>query len=1033
MTRKKGKLKFSMSKLGRVPFKRKGRKRFIFNSNKRGLWPTHQYVREDDPVAEENTKNALCPNSGIDVTKIDNMIKGSLTREEELLRKYYNKEDMNKIDTMRINHILEKIDRDIKRDIDGINISRFNHKPITKEGSFMIKMLWLDRFIKKDMKEKIAHIYLKIKDDLDDLSKMKFPEELKALYQSKLNNLNLLVSSYDMIDLQLGPLSDSVVPLNQKGFKKLEDFQVKVIQIIQENEKIKNKSKKKSILVKAPTSAGKTALAGYLFTKKGRFIVSVPTNALAWQLTAMISKIVGYSIPLVTDTYQSALKTADLVKLIISSNCVVGTPTELVNILALPDFKDISFDYMLFDEIHMLGKEEGAWMEALIKGYPETPILALSATIGNEEELAQWIRDCGRENVEVITYEKRFINLQRFMYRNKLKQIERINPLSMIDIDDFKTGVILDKTIIPTQQDAYIVYKTLREKYPKEVSLQHEDFFSKDKRISLDDILAFFNHHLKFMVKQVQSNDDIMLKIIESFKLDDFEEEEINVTDLLFTLKDKKMCPAIMFHENEGSVMDFAYQVHKEAINRENKKYPKLMEERRKHNKKFKQQQKKDDKDDTMKRINDSKKLSDKLEIKMMQKISKEEKEGERKERVAEKDIFEPHRDFIFTDHQFNSKSIVQSWEYSVNPNKDKFFPKDGDSWHWVLMLLYRGMGIYCKGLPDPYLRLVQQMANDKQLAVVISDSQLVYGVSMPFRTSVVIDYPNLDVMTYLQERGRAGRRGLDKIGNVIHVKMSSKRLRELNISYVPNVTGSTNCLHYGMKIVEKLSKSSRWNNISSNMLVQDKIDNEDIVNFFEGIQENQEDDGIWDYINDVDNKYLLFLMWQFRQTDECLMLPLVLQHMEEAFANARSTEEIDQISVAWYLLHFIEIIETNEDNILPLHPLMLGKHKEFYDSMKNEVTGYAFDISAKIDKDLYQSIQENRCIPTETISEKHILRERISKFIYKLRAIQHYYYHMSFVESKLKSRYVNLCKLLGKLFTRLKWIYHTSSMLVEK
>ena len=74
----------------------------------------------------------------------------------------------------------------------------------------------------------------------------------------------------------------------------------------------------------------------------------------------------------------------------------------------------------------MLDKPVGAWMEALIKAYPETPLLALSATIGNEQELASWLRNCGRTNVEVITYEKRFINLQRFVYRNnKLERIRK--------------------------------------------------------------------------------------------------------------------------------------------------------------------------------------------------------------------------------------------------------------------------------------------------------------------------------------------------------------------------------------------------------------------------------------------------------------------------------------------------------------------------------------------------------------------------------------------------------------------------------
>tara|TARA_B110000879_G_C11179023_1_gene517419 strand:+ start:967 stop:4071 length:3105 start_codon:yes stop_codon:yes gene_type:complete len=1034
MSRKKGKGKFSMSKMGKVPFRKKARNKFIkWNTDQRGMWTTHRYIIKDDPVNEMNIKNSLCPDGGIDVTKIDNMIKGVLTREDELLRRYHDEgiESLSKIDNMRVKNLLAKINSNITRDIEGITKSRFNHKPITPEGSFMIKMLWLERFLSKNLKEKIAHMYLKIKDDGDDLVKLKLPEDLKVKYSEMLDKLNSLIETYDMIDLQLGPLSNSVTPLNQKGFKKLEDFQVRVIEIIQENEKL-DIANKKSILVKAPTSAGKTALAGYLFTKEGRFIVSVPTNALAWQLSAMISKIMNINVPLVTDTYQSALKTSDLVKLIIKSRCVVGTPRELVTILGRPEFESVIWDWLMLDEIHMLGKKEGAWMEALIKAYPETPVLALSATIGNEIELGEWIKNSGRAEVEVVVYDKRFINLQRFVYRDG--SIQRINPLSMVSLEDFKTGIVLDKTIVPTPQDVYMIYKILRKEYPDEQILYHEKFFESNQRLSLDSILNFFNNYLKFMTRKVQKDDVKMIRIIEELQLSEFESSNVNLVDVFFNLKEEKKCPAIAFHKNSSIIMEYAYQIHNDITQREMDKYPKLVNERLRYNKKFKQQQKKDDNDDTMKKINDTKSDSSKIEIKMQKKLAEMQALGKVEERFTEKDIFEPHPDFIFTPHQYNSKAIVQNWEYNVNPNKDKFFPRDGDCWHWVLMLLYRGIGIYCKGLPDPYLRIVQQMANDKKLAIVLSDKELVFGVSMPFRTSIILNDDSLDSMEYHQMAGRAGRRGLDKEGNVVFVGQSSERIRNLSISIIPNVSGSSDCLHYGMKVIEKLSKSSRWNKISSNMLVSTDNNKEEITEFFEGISENQSSGGVWDYVDNLDNTHLLYLMWQFRQTDECIMLPLILQHLESGFARARSTNEGDQISAAHYLLHFIEIEESeSESNKLPSHPLMLTKYNTFYNSMKDDEEGYAFDISDNIDGNLYYSIRENRIIPTSNIMEKHKLRERLDRFIYKLRAIQHYYYHMSFEKTILKSRYMNICKLLGKLFTRLKWIYHMSSKLAEK
>lgn len=1044
-SRKSGKTQFLTSKLGRPNrpnFRRTKPKR---NVDQKGFWPTHQFIRKDDPVAKRNIENGLCPNSGIKADAIDDMISGRLSTEDELLRRESIGEKLNSVDRLRIENIKLQRQRNIDRDIVAVTKSRFNSKPITREGRFMVKMLWLERFLASNNTVKLAHMYLKFQDDNDSVVSMNLPAEMKEKYDELMTQLEDIIAGVDMIEMQLNQLSTSVTPLNYTGFRKLEDFQVRVIQLIQENE-AKPIKERTSILVKAPTSAGKTALAGYLFTKKGRFLVSVPTNALAWQLSAYISNIMGQDVPLITDTYQSALKTADLVEKIKNSRCVVGTPKELVDIIALPDFKtrpsmgstgkkdEPFFDWMLLDEIHMLGKKEGAEMEHLIKAFPDTPVLALSATIGNENELSQWMKNCGRHHVETVVYDKRFINLQRFNFDTRSKSLVRINPLSMISLDDYRSGKVLKKSIIPTPQDAYMIYQMLVSKYPTEESIRHQSFFTDcNKRLSLDDIMELFNHHLRFMKSKVDSDDSIMIEMIEELQLGKFESTKVNLVDMLFTLKEEKKCPAIVFHKNSSVIMEYAYMIHNDISRREDAKYPNMMKEREKNNKKFKQQQKKNDKDDVLKRINDSSKDSDKLQAKMDKKLAEMEAEGKAEERFEEKDLFQPHNDFILTEHQYNSKAIVAYWESLVNPNREKFFPRNGECWHWVLMLLYRGIGIYTKGMPDPYLRIVQQMANDKKLAVVLSDKELVFGVSMPFRTAVILDDDSLDSMEYHQMAGRAGRRGLDKEGNVVFAGQSSQRIRDLSVSVIPNVDGSSDCLHYGMKVVKKLSESDRWDNTDKNMLICHDKDSSDVDGFFEDIKENQSEGGVWDYVDKITNKHLLHLMWQFRTTDECVMLPNILETFEEGFATARSTDEMDQVSAAHYLLHFIDCVEEEGENVMPLHPLMKDKFAEFYNSMKDDEEGYAFDIPDRINGDLYRCILENRCLPDLSLMEKHNLRERISRFIGKLRAIQHYYYHMGSSNNTDKSKYVNICKLLGKLFTRMKWIYHTSSMLAEK
>jgi hypothetical protein len=1013
---------FSMSKFGKtVNTGYRGKDTKKFNPNRKGFWPTHQFIKRDDPVLEANIKQKLAPDGGIDVFKIDYMIDGVTDKEQQLIRDYENGIKMNKIDKTRVDHILTRINTEIERDVQYIEKIRFNHIPTTNEGKYMIKMMWLERFLQSDDENKICHMYLKLKDDGVSLDKLKLSDDYKLRYKLLLERLDkyLVSKKVDMIDKQLSVLSNSLLPLNQTGFVSLEDFQVKVVNII--------RNTKKSIIVKAPTSSGKTALAGYLFTLKGRFLVTVPTNALAWQLASYITSITKVDVPILTDTFQSKLNLNDMVKHILNTNVVVGTPKELVNILALPEFKDLKFDWMLFDEIHMLGKDEGYEMEILIKAYPKTPVLALSATIGNENELKDWFLKCGKKEVEIVEYDKRFINLQRFYYDYENSNLVRIHPLSMVSPSDFEN--ILDKTINPTPPDVYDLYQKLTSVFVDK-EIKHNNYFDKDARLSLSDVEGFFKHLLTFMIKKYKNKKDSskIKKILDNYKCDQvkqntYEDLKNNIIEMFFKLKENNKTPAIVFHKNSSFVQKLAIDLYNKITDMENKKYPKLQKQREEINKKAKMLMKKMEKD----------KVEEKGEKQILREMKKLDDQQKDLEIVEMIDINEPHLDFIFNERQYFTKSMMENWEGLCNPNKDRFFPRDGERYHYILDLLYRGIGIYSKGLPDPYLRIVQELANKKQLAVVLSDKELVFGVSMPFRTAVILDDNNLDSMEYHQMAGRAGRRGKDKEGNVVFMGLSWDRIKDLSISKIPNIVGNSRALNYGVDIANKLSQNNRWLNIKDNMLIDIKDENPDSKEFYDAINDNINKGGIWDYVSDIDNKYLLYLMWVLRETEECLYIPIILEYLENGFGNSRPDEEKDQISVGLFLLHFINVEEGNNDNDkLPTHHLLETKFNNLINLLVNEDEGYGFNIPEKKDGKLYYIIRENRCY-SNNFDELHYLRDRVYKFINKLRPIQQYYYYMGNEnpDSNANAKYVNICRLLGKLFTRLKWIYHSSSYLI--
>jgi hypothetical protein len=77
-----------------------------------------------------------------------------------------------------------------------------------------------------------------------------------------------------------------------------------------------------------------------------------------------------------------------------------------------------------------------------------------------------------------------------------------------------------------------------------------------------------------------------------------------------------------------------------------------------------------------------------------------------------------------------------------------------------------------------------------------------------------------------------------------------------------------------------------------------------------------------------------------------------------------------------------------------------------------------------KVDNKVFLSIQQNSLLQCSTIQETDKLRQRLKQFSNTIKHIQHYCYH---------SNITCLSKIMGKLLTRIWWIYHTSSPVMKK
>jgi len=951
------------------------------NNDNKGNWEFNFYQKKYDPIGEANIKELMKQNNSFNPKNIDCYINTVIPKEEIILIKKKNGEKIKKAEDIILNNYLVKNKELINNDLLNIQKYGINAQPITYEGKIKLLFKLLEEQVShiKYNKYNIANIYYKLKE-------LEYKNEFLE-YNDLINKMNNIINEIDMVDIQFTKLHTQMPPLNSKGFSKLDEWQIMVINNIDNNI---------STVINAPTSAGKSILAGYTVTK-GNILYIVPTDALAWQISSYIGDILNTNIPILTQTYQTIPTRNEMITLLNSSQAIVGTPNIIVDYLP---FIKKKFSWIIFDEIHMIGKEEGYAMEYIIKLLPDVNFLALSATISNSHELVKWLNTITTKHIDEIICNKRFFNLQKYYYNNNINELICLNPLALITENELINRELKNKTFNPTPTDCWDLALKMKEKFNLEM-LDPYIYFSNITRIGLDNVNNYYYLLINFLVEKYNDNKDIVIDIINSYKQENMITYDVDLIQLSFKLKKLKKTPAIIFHQNTKICLDLIREFAKNIEILENDKYPKLIQERIKNNKEIERLMKKQE----QKAIKIVKKESGQ---------SKQENEKDKykntKEDIEPDDnlefisLQEPHLDFIFNNIQYFTESIVKEW----NNNLKKYFPNENGEYHYIIKLLWRGVGIYASGLPDPYLRLVQILACSKQLAIVFSDMSLVFGINMPFRTVVILNDDELNSMLFHQMAGRAGRRGLDKEGNIIFAGFSWDRIKELSISPAPKIIGLNKSI-YTIPHANKLSLLSNtnyeWSNIYKNFFNNDWCEEEQNV-FLNNIKSNYENSWNFALCNNINH---LYMNWKLRYNNDCLIISFIIPYLERAFNNMDHKNEKSQVQIAHFILRFICIYEPEDENDILCEPEILCKSP--YNTIISKLEELQIYIPDKVDNKIFLAIQNN-------IPVKYNLLNRLQEFNEKITTIQHYCYH---------SQIVTLCKILGKLLTRIWWISHLS------
>jgi hypothetical protein len=676
-----------------------------------------------------------------------------------------------------------------------------------------------------------------------------------------------ILDDTDYKSYMMKELSHLLPPLdfwNKNNFK-LDDWQIDIIK------KIKNKE---SILIKAPTSSGKSFIAMSCGILHKKILYICPAKPIVYQVGANFTKL-GYKVHYLVENISHLSYSQD-------TNIFIGTPTIIENCI----YKIYTnFDYAIFDEIHNI--DNNISYENIIK-LLDCNFLALSASISNVEYLMNIFNKIHpKKNIVYYEYTKRFINQQRWVLNNN--KLNKLHPIICYDIDDDQSF----NDITMTPNDCITLY----EKFDDIIDiddydiLSPDEYFKDDKLLTLDDT-KLYEKYLKDKLKILnKDNSNIILKLKDEFTIKDLNLTN-NLDDILILFnecKSKDLLPMIYFHTEEDISNEIFMKIYDKLNNEEKYNYPYYYDILKKKDELYKRYKndrynysnsikiktndahnekesklKEFDNTERYKFISNIKKYYEKCIQKsinndedniIIKNLKLELKEFINNPDFREQDIFKKHSKYSFIKGDHMSSDEIRSIRKEIKKTTGLNINYENP----IFQLLKRGIGLYNSSMPDEYNWILQKLINKKRLGIVISDRTLCLGIDLPIRTVTLSGYknPKYNVSDYLQMSGRAGRRGHDNQGNIIFHNVNN--YENLMKGTLPEINGS----------IKKTNNIINLSNINKNINIKNLY-----WNFNSSI------------VNDIKNNNLSSkldkLAWSLRYYDNSLNLLNILNIIEK-------------------------------------------------------------------------------------------------------------------------------------------------------
>ncbi|KAE9979379.1 hypothetical protein EG327_007041 [Venturia inaequalis] len=672
----------------------------------------------------------------------------------------------------------------------------------------------------------------------------KLPFTIGALRKAKIEKLDLSLSQASM-DFQLnycGPYFDRSVdaaPDARVPFQP-DAWQRKVLDAI---------DARKSMLVVAPTSAGKTFISFYamkqvLEATDGDVLVYVaPTKALVNQIAAEVQARF-------TKSYKHAGKsvwgihTRDY-RINNPAGCqILVTVPHILQIMLLAPSNAMKKDSwanrvksIIFDEVHCIGQaDDGLIWEQLLLLAP-CPIIALSATVGNPTELAGWLADTqkaiGNELV-MVQHKTRYSDLRKFVYMppkkfafKPLKHQAKI-PIPGLDgsnsfafvhpvasLVDRTRGMPEDLTL--EARDCLLLYnamaKVQTKKFVIDASLNPAKALPAVTKKA--DVLKW-EAKLKAVLQQWMKDAnspfeevlEILSKPVAEHKLglsdadDDASARSVNADSLssttlplLLELHQQDALPAIIFNYDRSYCEKLAQQIVNELKECEDA----WKESSATWKKKIAAFQVWTEARE--KAAEKAKKAPTASKTKKKKKGGDDEDGGDdgEEERGSKADSARDKADSGGSSFSsFDPDAPQEGFHFA---DFKKLLPSELIEYQkvlrwrgvpeWLVAALDRGVGVHHSGMNRKYRQVCEILFRKGFMRVVVATGTLALGINMPCKTVVFSgDSVFLTALNFRQAAGRAGRRGFDVLGNVVFQGINFNKVCRLLSSRLPDLNG---------------------------------------------------------------------------------------------------------------------------------------------------------------------------------------------------------------------------------------------------